>query len=135
MLAWSCEGLNILEWCQAFQMVEELPKIGKFKPNGQAWPPVSLPHRSTRIHPPYPLRGASGWFPDQVWFSLMLSCINNGAPKKVTLAAGGGRLDGPNSPFSMRGRKRHVVSRRIRNQHDEGYDEEEDDDDDDDDDD
>jgi len=44
--------LKILEWCQAFQMVEALPKIGKFKPNGQAWPPASLPHRSTtqRIH-------------------------------------------------------------------------------------
>ncbi|CAL1131864.1 unnamed protein product [Cladocopium goreaui] len=38
---------------KAFQMVEALPKIGKFKPNGQ------------------------------VWFSLMLSCINNGAPKEA----------------------------------------------------
>lgn len=38
---------------KAFQMVEDLPKIGKFKPNGQ------------------------------VLFSLMLSCINNGAPEKV----------------------------------------------------
>eukprot|EP00435_Cladocopium_sp_Y103_P047585 s1424_g14.t1 len=38
---------------KAFQMVEQLPKIGKFKPNGQ------------------------------VWFSLMLSCVNNGAPKEA----------------------------------------------------
>ena len=60
----------------------------------------------------------------------MLSCINNGALKEVTLAVSGGRLGRPSSPSAMRGRKRHAVSRRIHHQHeddgdDEDHDEEE----------